>query len=76
MPGEELRAYWLGRGLLTDVYGDFSKLPEKLCGGAAVKLLPNGSMSKMRDTVERLTGHKTLDHKKNRLQYKEIFPKN
>ncbi|KAL4107029.1 hypothetical protein PRIC1_005064 [Phytophthora ramorum] len=79
MPDEELRAYWLGRGLPTDVYGDFSKLPMKLCIGDLLccgETLANGSMSKVTDTVERLTGRKPLGYKENLLQYKEIFPKN
>ncbi|KAG7391423.1 hypothetical protein PHYPSEUDO_004958 [Phytophthora pseudosyringae] len=79
MPDEELRAYWLGRGLPTDVYGDFSKLPMKLCIGDLLccgEMLANGSMSTVTDTVERLTGRKPLGYKENLLQYKEIFPKN
>ncbi|KAG6622859.1 NmrA-like family protein [Phytophthora cinnamomi] len=79
MPDEELRAYWLGRGLPTDVYGDFSKLPMKLCIGDLLccgETLANGSMNKVTDTVERLTGRKPLGYKENLLQYKEIFPKN
>ncbi|KAF1793189.1 hypothetical protein GQ600_23239 [Phytophthora cactorum] len=39
-------------------------------------MLANGSMSKVTDTVERLTGRKPLGYKENLLQYKEIFPKN
>ncbi|KAG1707082.1 hypothetical protein DVH05_026278 [Phytophthora capsici] len=79
MPDDELRAYWLGRGLPTDVYGDFSKLPMKLCIGDLLccgEMLANGSMSQVTDTVERLTGRKPLGYKENLLQYKEIFPKN
>ncbi|KAE9146999.1 hypothetical protein PF001_g33459, partial [Phytophthora fragariae] len=44
-----------------------------LCCG---ETLANGSMNKVTDTVERLTGRKPLGYKENLLQYKEIFPKN
>ncbi|ETI34916.1 hypothetical protein F443_18688 [Phytophthora nicotianae P1569] len=51
----------------------------KLCIGDLLccgEMLANGSMSKVTDTVERLTGRKPLGYKENLLQYKEIFPKN
>ncbi|RLN51238.1 hypothetical protein BBJ29_008019 [Phytophthora kernoviae] len=79
MPDKELRAYWLGRGLPTDVYGDFSKLPMKLCIGDLLccgETLANGSMNIVTDTVERLTGRKPIGFKENLLKYKEIFPTN
>ncbi|EGZ22878.1 hypothetical protein PHYSODRAFT_554510 [Phytophthora sojae] len=79
MPDEELREYWLGRGLPTEFFGDFSKTPMKLCIGDLLccgETLANGSMNKVTDTVERLTGRKPLGYKENLLQYKEIFPKN
>ncbi|CEG36023.1 NmrA-like [Plasmopara halstedii] len=79
MPDEQLRAYWLERGLPTDVDGDFSQLPMKLCMNDLLccgKMLADGSMSKVTDTVERLTGRKPLSYKENLLQYVDIFPKN
>ncbi|KAE9259704.1 hypothetical protein PF008_g33295, partial [Phytophthora fragariae] len=51
----------------------------KLCIGDLLccgETLANGSMNKVTDTVERLTGRKPLGYKENLLQYKEIFPKN
>ncbi|TDH74071.1 hypothetical protein CCR75_005592 [Bremia lactucae] len=78
LPDEELRAYWLERGLPTDVHGDFSNLPMKLCIGDLLccgEMLANGSMNHVTDTVERLTGRKPLSYKENLLQYQAIFPK-
>ncbi|KAE8988026.1 hypothetical protein PF005_g20565 [Phytophthora fragariae] len=79
MPDEELREYWLGRGLPTEFFGDFSKTPMMLCIGDLLccgETLANGSMNVVTDTVERLTGRKPLVYKENLLKYKEIFPKN
>ncbi|KAI9909903.1 hypothetical protein PsorP6_010290 [Peronosclerospora sorghi] len=79
MSDDDLRAYWLGRGLPTDVYGDFSTLPMKLCIGDLLccgEMLANGSMKEVTDTVERLTGRKPRSYKENLLQYKHLFPTN
>uniref|UniRef100_M4B9S6 NAD(P)-binding domain-containing protein n=1 Tax=Hyaloperonospora arabidopsidis (strain Emoy2) TaxID=559515 RepID=M4B9S6_HYAAE len=77
MPDKELRAYWLNRGLPTDVSGDVSHLPMKLCIEDLLccgETVANGSMKDVTDTVERLTGRKPLSYKENLLQYAKAFP--
>lgn len=78
MTDEELKTYWLGRGLPVNVYGDFSQLPMKLCIGDLLcsgETVANGSMSKTSDTVEKLTGRKPTHWKEAMLKYRDIFPK-
>eukprot|EP00727_Mastigamoeba_balamuthi_P000334 m51a1_g10298 hypothetical protein (317) ;mRNA; f:50325-51364 len=78
MPDAELRKWWLDHGLPLDVYGDFSKLPMKLCIGDLLccgEMLANGSMSQTTDAVEKLTGRKPLPFQQALLKYKDIFPK-
>ncbi|KAK1939011.1 hypothetical protein P3T76_009086 [Phytophthora citrophthora] len=75
---EELKKWWLDRGLPTDVYGDFSKLPMKLCIGDLLcsgEMVANGCMTPPSDVVEKLTGRKPTHWKDAMIQYKDIFPK-
>lgn len=77
MSDEELRKWWLERGLPTDFFGDFSKLPMKLCMGDLLccgEMVAKGYMATTTDTVERLTGRKPLPFQQALLQYKDIFP--
>eukprot|EP00644_Phytophthora_capsici_P014328 jgi/Phyca11/503318/fgenesh2_kg.PHYCAscaffold_3_\ len=78
LPDEELKKWWLDRGLPEDVYGDFSKLPMKLCIGDLLcsgEMVANGCMTPPSDVVEKLTGRKPTHWKDAMIQYKDIFPK-
>ncbi|RLN77158.1 hypothetical protein BBJ28_00007106 [Nothophytophthora sp. Chile5] len=78
MPDEELRKWWLDRGLPQDVYGDFSQLPMKLCIGDLLcsgEMVANGCMSQPTDAVEKLTGREPTPFKEVQIKYKNIFPK-
>ncbi|KAL4162583.1 hypothetical protein PRNP1_003119 [Phytophthora ramorum] len=78
LPDEELKKWWLDRGLPTDVYGDFSKLPMKLCIGDLLcsgEMIANGCMTPASDAVEKLTGRKPTHWKDALIKYKDIFPK-
>ncbi|KAF1783698.1 NAD(P)-binding domain [Phytophthora cactorum] len=78
MPDEELKKWWLDRGLPKDVYGDFSQLPMKLCIGDLLcsgEMVANGCMTPASDAVEKLTGRKPAHWKDAMIRYKDIFPK-
>jgi NAD(P)H dehydrogenase (quinone) len=79
MPDEELKKWWLDRGLPASVYGgDFSKLPMKLCIGDLLccgEMLANGAMRQTTDTVEKLTGRKPLGFREYLPKYSHWFPK-
>lgn len=75
---EELEKWWKERGLPYDVYGDFSKLPCKLCMYDLLccgQMVAWGHMKETTDVVEQLTGRKAVGFKDYLLRYKEIFPK-
>ncbi|KAG3179664.1 hypothetical protein PC129_g25445, partial [Phytophthora cactorum] len=78
MPDEELKDYWLGRGLPSDSFGDFSALPMKLCIGDLLcsgVMVARGFMQETSDTVEKLTGRKPAPFQEALLKYKDLFPK-
>ncbi|KAF4314961.1 hypothetical protein BBO99_00008388 [Phytophthora kernoviae] len=73
MPDKEMYDYWLAKGLPTEFFGDFSKVPMLLCMGDLLccgETVANGSMNKVTDTVERLTGCKPLGFKENLLHWR------
>lgn len=75
---EELEKWWKERGLPYDVYGDFSKLPCKLCMYDLLccgQMVAWGHMKETTDAVEQLTGRKPLGYEEYLLKYKDIFPK-
>lgn len=77
-PDEELKEYWLGRGLPTDFFGDFSQLPMKLCIGDLLccgEMVADGHMKETSDAVEKLTGRPPAPFQEALLKYKDIFPK-
>ncbi|OJJ42346.1 hypothetical protein ASPZODRAFT_77035 [Penicilliopsis zonata CBS 506.65] len=62
LPDEELKDYWVRRGLPTDV-GEVSKLPMKLCVDDLLccgEMVAKGYMAKTSNAVEILTGRKPL----------------
>ncbi|EOD43598.1 putative -like protein [Neofusicoccum parvum UCRNP2] len=74
---EELEQWWKERGLPYDVYGDFSKLPCKLCMYDLLccgQMVAWGHMGEVTDSVEKLTGRKPLPFKEALLKYRDIFP--
>ncbi|GMF31262.1 unnamed protein product [Phytophthora lilii] len=76
MPDEELRKWWLDRGLPKDVYGDFSQLPMKLCIDDLLccgEMMANGCMTPASDAVEKLTGRKPIGFKETQIKFKDIF---
>lgn len=78
MGDEELEAWWKERGLPYDVYGDFSKLPCKLCMYDLLccgQMVAWGHMGEVTDSVERLTGRKPLRFEEALGKYRDIFPK-
>ncbi|ETI34936.1 hypothetical protein F443_18667 [Phytophthora nicotianae P1569] len=78
MTDEELKKWWLDRGLPKDVYGDFSQLPMKLCIGDLLcsgEMVANGCMMPASNVVEKLTGRKPTHWKDAMIKYKDIFPK-
>jgi len=78
LPDEELKKWWLDRGLPKDVYGDFSELPMKLCIGDLLccgEMLANGAMGHATDTVEKLTGRKPVGFRDYLPKYSHWFPK-
>ncbi|KAK7424095.1 hypothetical protein QQX98_000705 [Neonectria punicea] len=78
VPDEELKEYWLGRGLPSDFFGDFSALPMKLCIGDLLccgEMVARGFMQETSDTVEKLTGRKPVPFQEALLKYKDIFPR-
>ncbi|KAM0558285.1 hypothetical protein ACHAPJ_004979 [Fusarium lateritium] len=78
LPDEELKRWWLDHGLPTDFFGDFSKLPMKLCIGDLLccgEMVARGFMAKTNDNVEKLTGRKPTPWQEALLQYKDLFPK-
>ncbi|KAJ9145448.1 Quinone oxidoreductase 2 [Pleurostoma richardsiae] len=77
-PDEELKKWWLDRGLPESFEGDFSALPMKLCIGDLLccgEMVARGFMAQTSDTVEKLTGRKPLGYKEALLEYKDIFPR-
>lgn len=75
---EELETWWKERGLPYDVYGDFSKLPCKLCMYDLLctgQMVAWGYMKETTDAVEQLTGRKPADYKEYLLKYRDMFPK-
>jgi NAD(P)H dehydrogenase (quinone) len=77
MPDEDLKTWWLDRGLPKDVYGDFSQLPMKLCIGDLLcsgEMIANGCMASPTDAVEKLTGRKPLGYRAYLTKYRDIFP--
>jgi NAD(P)H dehydrogenase (quinone) len=77
LPDEELKKWWLDRGLPKDVYGDFSQLPMKLCIGDLLcsgEMVANGCMTPATDAVKKLTGREPTHWKDVMLKYKDIFP--
>ncbi|KAK0663635.1 Quinone oxidoreductase 2 [Lasiodiplodia hormozganensis] len=78
MEDGELERWWKERGLPYDVYGDFSKLPCKLCMYDLLccgQMVAWGHMKETTDAVEKLTGRKPLPFREALLKYKDIFPK-
>ncbi|GMF48102.1 unnamed protein product [Phytophthora fragariaefolia] len=78
MADEDLKKWWLDRGLPKDVYGDFSQLPMKLCIGDLLcsgEMVANGCMTPASDAVEKLTGRKPTNWKDAMIKYKDIFPR-
>jgi NAD(P)H dehydrogenase (quinone) len=78
LPDEELKKWWLDRGLPKDVYGDFSQLPMKLCIGDLLcsgEMVANGCMTPATDAVKKLTGREPTHWKDAMIKYKDIFPK-
>ncbi|RKK88912.1 hypothetical protein BFJ68_g5113 [Fusarium oxysporum] len=78
LPDEELKRWWLDHGLPTDFFGDFSKLPMKLCIGDLLccgEMVAREFMAETNDNVEKLTGRKPIPYQEALLQYKDFFPK-
>ncbi|KAM0078684.1 hypothetical protein ACKRZS_009417 [Fusarium odoratissimum] len=78
LPDEELKRWWLEHGLPTDFFGDFSKLPMKLCIGDLLccgEMVAREFMAETNDNVEKLTGRKPIPYQEALLQYKDFFPK-
>eukprot|EP00727_Mastigamoeba_balamuthi_P010316 m51a1_g5907 hypothetical protein (318) ;mRNA; f:602788-603741 len=77
MPDDEMRSWWLERGLPVEADGDFSGMPLRLCVDDLMcsgEMIAIGSMLETTDTVERLTGRKPLPFQKALLRYKDSFP--
>ncbi|KXG46732.1 uncharacterized protein PGRI_034780 [Penicillium griseofulvum] len=73
---QELKDYWLQRGLPTTVLGDFSQIPMKLCIEDLLccgEMVARGYMAKTSDTVETLTGRKPLSFQDVLVKYKDVF---
>ncbi|KAJ5113236.1 hypothetical protein N7456_001770 [Penicillium angulare] len=75
MPDEELREYWVQRGLPTDI-SEPSPLPMKLCVDDLLccgEMVARGYMAETSNAVESLTGHKPLSFQETLLGYKHAF---
>jgi len=73
---EEMKDYWLKRGLPTTVSGDFSQIPMKLCIDDLLccgEMVARGYMAKSSNTVEALTGSKPLSYKDVMVKHKDVF---
>jgi len=78
MTDAELEKYWLDKGLPTSIFGDFSKIPMKLCVDDVVScgdVVGKGLMSKVSDTVEKLAGRKPLTVWEVVDKYDDILPR-
>jgi hypothetical protein len=73
---QEMKAYWLERGLPTDVSEDFSQIPMKLCIDDLLccgEMVGRGYMAKTSNTVETLTGRKPMSFQDVLTKYRATF---
>lgn len=78
MTDEELEKYWADKGLPRTISGDFSKFPMKLCVNDVVScgdVVKRGLMTKVTDTVEKLTGRRPLSVWEVIDKYDDILPR-
>lgn len=78
MTDAELAKWWQDKGLPSTVLGDFSKSPMKLAVDDVVScgvVVGRGLMSKVTDTVEKLTGSKPMTVWEVVDKYEDILPK-
>ena len=77
MPDQELREYWLNRGLPTSALGDFSRIPMKLCIDDLLycgEMIARGYMTETSSNVKDLTGRKPLSFQQALLKFQHLFP--
>ncbi|KAJ5155743.1 hypothetical protein N7492_008546 [Penicillium capsulatum] len=77
LPDDELKTFWLGKGLPDHVSGDFSQIPMKLCIEDLLccgEMLARGYMGKTSNAVETLTGRKPLSLQAVLVQYENLLP--